>query len=1179
MISRSSRSISLAQENKIWVRATLKKRGLTVKEFAEKCGLSKATIDAFFACRPIDYSSLLSITDALGIDWEKVIAIEIDNFAQVPPVIKNQMYDWGDASDNSLFYGRLNDLEHVERLIVKETANLIAILGIGGIGKTSFTIKLAKRVAPHFTHIIWRSLKNAPPAENIVDDLLHCFTQKRASNLPEDFDAKIAIILEKLSSNRCLVILDNFETILQEGDRVGKYREGYKDYTKILAMFGEASHRSCLLVTSREKPKSIELLELTSSSAQSYLLNGLTDYETQQIYSEQGITSSLASSWHEITEKCTGNPLILKIVGSLIKELFVSDATKFLSDGKVVFEDVQTLLNEQFKRLSDGEQQIIYWLAIERETVSSSSLRNNIVPHIDAKNLQDNLVSLKKRFLIEQSHDGMFTLQPVVMEYTTDLLIHNLHQEIRLGKIDLLNRLAILKAQSKDYVRQSQSRLIRTPLLNLLEQFSSVALKKQLTKILDMLRSDETSFAGYAAGNILNIAEEKFDDLSQFDFSKLTVLQAYLQDSAIHNVNFSDAHIAQSMFTEVFSRVCAIAFSNNGSKFLIGDIKGEIHLFDTREQRVLNIIKAHSSYVSDLILSPDDTMLASSSDDGTVKIWNISTGQLLEVLKASQRVWSVRFSSDGSVLAYGDDNGLVMLWNTKTRKYLKTSHISGNPKRTHSIAFHPSQRILAVAGGDSLIRLLDLESGAFLKEIEGHQDDIFAVIFSSDGKLLASGSYDNSIRLWDAATGRCLHKLEGHTAWIYDIVFSDNGDLIISGSDDHTVRVWNTQTGECVNTLRGHQSAVFSVKFIPNTRIIASGSFDFTFKYWDIYTGQCLKTIKGYGHHIWSIAYSINGEFLVSGNDNHTVGIWDIHTGKSTKVLYGHSNSVWTVSISPNSQLIASAGDDHVVKIWDAQSGRCLKTLHGHNNWIMSVTFSSDSQKVISGGNDHKIRIWDANTGECLRTLHGHKGRLRFVQTSSDGCLIASSGADSLIKLWNIETGVCLKTLEGHTNWVLSLAFSPDDKILISGSKDGIVKVWDVKTGNCIKTLASHSDQVRSIAFNPCLPVYATASFDKTVKIWSSHTHQLLCKLGEDEGLQHTSWVCSIAFSADGFTLVSSSSDETMRLWDMSTFKHLKTIRPIRPYEGMNINGVTGLTPAEAASLKALGAIGEPRLT
>jgi hypothetical protein len=274
-------------------------------------------------------------------------------------------------------------------------------------------------------------------------------------------------------------VLDNFETVLQSGKYTGYYREGYQGYGQLLRRVGEAHHQSCLLLTSREKPEGVALLEAEDLPVHSLEVTGLQESEADEIIKAKNLIGSTEER-RKLIDCYRGNPLALKIASTSIQHLFENNISKFLGQSTTLFKSINVILEQQLSRLSALEEQIMYWLAINREPVSYLELQEDILPRISNQKLLTALESLKWRSLIEQTQAG-FTQQPVVMEYMTEQLIEQVCQEIISEPLQLFLRYALLKAEAKDYIRESQSRLIVEPILDRLRAtYTSEELEKNL---------------------------------------------------------------------------------------------------------------------------------------------------------------------------------------------------------------------------------------------------------------------------------------------------------------------------------------------------------------------------------------------------------------------------------------------------------------------------------------------------------------------------------------------------------------------------------------------------------------------------------------------------------------------------------------------------------------------------
>ena len=324
--------------------------------------------------------------------------------------------DWGDAIDVSVFYGRNDELQTLQDWIVNDCSRLVAIYGIGGIGKTALCVKLAQRIQEKFEFVIWRSLRNSPLVEDIIGKSIQFFANGREANLPESLFNSLSLLLSYLKDHRCLLILDGVEAIFQGGEPVGQYRKGYEAYSELFKLVGEISHQSCLLLTSREKPKEIISLGGASLPVRSLQILGLKTAEVKTILSSKGIFKVSDAECLQLIHSYGGNPQALKIVATSIQDLFAGNISEFFAQNITVFGEIQELLDQQFNRLSLLEKEIMYWLAINHKPVKLSQVSKNITSPEKLPQLLGAIESLRRRSLLE-NNVGFFSLKPAVKEY------------------------------------------------------------------------------------------------------------------------------------------------------------------------------------------------------------------------------------------------------------------------------------------------------------------------------------------------------------------------------------------------------------------------------------------------------------------------------------------------------------------------------------------------------------------------------------------------------------------------------------------------------------------------------------------------------------------------------------------------------------------------------------------
>ncbi|HAZ44913.1 MAG TPA: hypothetical protein DDW76_11685, partial [Cyanobacteria bacterium UBA11369] len=947
-----SRSLKVRTEYIGKIKLAVRRHGFpSQRALAEDLRLALSTVSNFLTGKPVDRAIFEEICQKLSLDWKEIAEVDIACLTNGTPdseaeplrsrsqaqpgnevsnlEIVRSSTDLGEAPDVSLFYGRSQEIATLSQWIVRDQCRLVAILGVGGIGKTALSVKLAHQIADNFEYVVWRSLRNSPPLEEILTDLIQFLDPPQSVNLPATEYGIVSRFLDYLRQHRCLIVLDNCESILQESTCVGDYKSGYEGYGYLLKSIGESHHQSCVVLTSREKPSELVQMEGERLSVRSLRLNGLSELEGYKILETKGYSGSVAEL-KPLVERYSGNPLALKVISTAITELFDNNIAEFINQETILFGDIWKLLSEQFVRLSPVEVQVMYWLAIERELTSLQDIRENIFPSVPLRELLEAIESLQRRSLIEKQSSS-FTQQPVIVEYVTNRLIEQLQVEIKTEQISLIHKFALVKTQSKDFVRESQLRLIVNPIIEgLRANFRTEAnIRKKLDSLLHKIRNEDEFRLGYAAGNLLNLYRYLGLDIAGYDFSGLTIRQALLQDMNLQDVNFSDSEFIHSLFTQTFGGILAVRFSPDGKTLATSSTNCEIQLWEVANKQRILTLQGHTNWVRCISFHPDGKLLASASDDGSLRVWDLSKGVCKNVLRGhTGNVYGSAFSPDGQLIA-------------------STSH-------------------------DATIRLWNVENGDCLRILSGHFSAVIGSSFSPCGKLLATGSFDNTIRIWDVDSGNCLHTLTEHKNWVTGLSFSPDGKWLASPSCDRTIRIWRVANWECIKILEGHTGWIWGVDWSFDSKLIASCSVDCTVKLWDIMTGECLRTLGGHGIQIWRVAFSPDGRTIATGAEDQTIALWDVESGRRITTMTGYSNWVRSAIFSPNGEAIATGHKDKTLRIWDSNSYRCLQELPDRGGGISSLAFHPNSELLASGGHDSIVKVWNWQSGQCLAVLKGH---------------------------------------------------------------------------------------------------------------------------------------------------------------------------------------------------------------
>jgi WD40 repeat protein len=1047
-----------------------------------------------------------------------------------PPTEKRQ-HDWGEAPDVRAFVGREAERAELQQWVVQDRCRMVVLLGLGGIGKTILAARFAQDVADDFQFVFWRSLRNAPSLSEWLGNAIG-FLSSYEVLPPDDEFSRRELLVRLLRERRCLLVLDNLETVLVSDQRGTETDEDFVGFRSLVQTLAETSHQSCVLVTSREAPAELAPLRSDTGPVRVRSLSGLSVAEARALLGEEDVWGDDAA-WANLVQTYAGNGLALKVTRQTIQQVFGGDIAAFIAYVKETYgtavRGIRRLMDAQVElRLSAVELHVLRWLAIEREPVTFAELMTDLGPGTARGAIVEALESLRRRSLVERSDRlRAFTLQSVVLEYVTDRLLEQAGDEIARGEPEALATYPLVKAQAKDYVRRSQERLAVQPLLERLTSAGggSADAERQLSAMLTHWRARPEVEQRYGPGNVVNLLRVLRGGLRGMNLSALSIKQAYLQGVEMQDASLAEAHLSEAVLADAFDPILSVALDQDARVVAAGTMGGEVRLWRVDDRTPLASVHGHTGSVYGVALSGDGQVLLSGAVDGRVQLWDARTG-------------------------------------------LSLAALSGHAGGTYGVALSADARVVASCGVDGAIRVHSVDARSTIKTLLGHHGVVYDVALSADAARLVSSGEDATVRLWETQTGTCLLTLEGHAGPVRGVAVSADGGLIASGGLDGTVRVWESGNGTCIATLQGHVSSVWCVSLTPDGRLLASSGVDGLVRLWDVASKASVASLQGHAGAVWSVALDADGRLAASGGVDGSVRVWESETGLCMATVQGNTSLIRGVAMRPDGLRVVSSGMDGTIRLWDVTSGTDVLALRESPGSVYTLGLSADGSLLATGELDGQIRLRELGTGTSIATLQAHTGAAYGVAVNGDGLLMASGGIDGVVRLWEVPSARCLASLHGHVGAVWGVALDAQGRVLASGGQDGSVRVWDPRTGECVRLLQANSGTIYCVALSGDAQLLASGGLDGSIRLWDPATGECLRSINAEIGV-----IRGVALSGDGKLLAGGGQDGTVRIWHSQTGMSARVLHPDRLYQRMDITGLMGVTDVQRAALLALGAI------
>jgi WD40 repeat protein len=591
----------------------------------------------------------------------------------------------------------------------------------------------------------------------------------------------------------------------------------------------------------------------------------------------------------------------------------------------------------------------------------------------------------------------------------------------------------------------------------------------------------------------------------------------------------------------------------------------------------------HTESVNTLcfVQAPEVLKVISGSCDGTIKVWNLDTGELLLQLGLNNKVRFVAVSSNAKIVVSSSFSeqqlsyGILKAWDLSTGQ--KMYEFEDELTLTKSFLITPDNKFLIQVSDKKAFKLRELETGQeiasysefmlqkkdrlreaveislsidgftnnefFIKDAKGEIMGAGAAI-TPDGKQVIIGQKNGDIIVHSfeellKGNNECF-LLKGHNKSVNEIVVTPDGKTLISASDDTTIKGWDLKTRTEIFTLAKSAKPVSSVSVSQDMRFIVSGSSDKSISIWNFETRELLKSITQ-SDLVRTVRIIPNrGQFISTLLDG-SITLWNLEASSDEPLVENHADRVMGIAITHDEKRAISVSHDETMKIWDLKTGDCLRTYSSQTSSsskhkLNGVALTPNDRFVFSGATSSFIIVWDLEGEEWWKypdsLIFGHPQIVGDIAVTPDGSKVISASQDETLKIWSVSTQNELHTLKGHSYWVNGVTVTPDGQKVVSASEDKSIIVWDLSQGSKIHQLWGHESGVNTVAVTPDSKKIVSGSDDKKVKVWDIETGVEILNFAG-----HTDRVNALAITQDGLNVVSVSDDNTLKIWSLSSEK------------------------------------------
>lgn len=468
----------------------------------------------------------------------------------------------------------------------------------------------------------------------------------------------------------------------------------------------------------------------------------------------------------------------------------------------------------------------------------------------------------------------------------------------------------------------------------------------------------------------------------------------------------------------------------------------------------------HGDLIHAVSFHPDGSKLASASWDGTARIWDTRTGEMLKELRHDGLVWAVQFNPTGDRLVTTRGNGQEpahgILWETET--WTQVAVLESRETNMRCVVFSPDGRWLTDGR-----TIWDGMSGAVAASLEKrHHDFITQVAFSPDGSRVATASMDNTAWVYDRETGRAIAGPFQHDAPVVDIGYDPQGMRVVTASLDGSARIWNVDSGMAAVKPFLHGEPVLHAGFAPEGLHVYTASQDGIVKVWDSVSGrsivQPIQLPSAAVRCEWGSQGP--GRLTTFSSDGMAV-VWTIQPG----ISWGEELGLDRREVSLRSAVVgekmikAQENNEGYVRVIDLESGASLDRRKLHEGEIRSVEYNPTAARLLTASVDGSVKMWDAESWRQVGPVLSNLGPVNVARFSADGRKVLTVSRDGATAIWDAASGAPLVEALDHDR-VSDARFGPWGRRVTTASLDGSVRVWDALAGSPLTPFLECADGV-----------------------------------------------------------------------------------------------------------------------